>query len=100
MDSWSDEGKEGEGGGKADAVGFFERDSQRGISFLAPTKPPTPRSTFFIPDHLVRSVVSAVSLYNSLFLSTSHMLSRRVKETESMSNDDSWLCVHVVDFRS
>lgn len=41
--------------GKADTVGFFERDSQRGFSFLAPTKPPTPRSTFFIPDHLVRS---------------------------------------------
>lgn len=53
MDSWPDE--EGGRAGKADTVGFFERDSQRGFSFLAPTKPPTPRSTFFIPDHLVRS---------------------------------------------
>ena len=61
MDSWPDE--EGGRAGKADTVGFFERDSQRGFSFLAPTKPPTPRSTFFIPDHLVRlGRVLAVSL--------------------------------------
>lgn len=64
------------GAGKADTVGFFERDSQRGTSFLAPTKPPTPRSTFFIPDHLVRSsrprprCVSDNSLFLFLSLST------------------------------
>ena len=45
MDSWPDASERG--ASEAD-VGFFERDSQRGIFFLAPTKP-TPCSTFFLP---------------------------------------------------
>lgn len=44
--------------------------------------------------------VSLIILSLSLSLNR-HMLSRRAKETlESMSNHDSWVCVHVVDFPS